>query len=623
LSAKVVFVVMPFAERISPALGVSLLQRALAIRGIPARIAYPSVRFATLIGNGLYDEIAYGHPRTDALLGEWLFANALHDIEPRKVDAYLSDLLDTSTPDFVRAALAVRERASQFVDDCVAEIVAGEPQIVGFTSSFQQHVPSLAVAKRLKARAPDTTILFGGANCEGDMGRETLARFPFVDAVVSGEGDTVVPVLVERLLLGESIADLTGVFVRGEADAPAHNTPIERDLDALPYPDFSDYFACVPPNERADSRLNFETSRGCWWGEKSHCTFCGLNGSTMTYRKKSAARAMAEIEHLSRTYDVRRLAATDNILDAGYFTTLLEELPERDLGIELFYETKSNLRKDHVRILAEAGVRSIQPGIESLSSAVLGLMRKGVSALRNIQTLKFCKGYGITVTWNMLYGFPGESPLDYAAMERLVPMLTHLAPPSYIGRLRLDRYSPMFERPEAFGIVDIEPAPAYARVYDLPEESLHRLAYYFTFNYADGREPEVYARGVECAVGEWKAVHDGSDLIAVDNGTTTIVCDYRPVALHPLTVLLGLERCVYLACDEVRSVDQIHDCARAAGIVDATPSAIEACIANFIERRLMVREGSVALALAVLLGGHASRAVRQRFVAARETLVVD
>ena len=368
-----------------------------------------------------------------------------------------------------------------FVERCVDEILASVPRIVGFSSSFQQHAASLAVAKRLKERAPQTIVLFGGANCEGDMGRETVAAFEFVDAVVSGEGDAIVPVLVERLLRGSC----RGIYpaytcAAMRANRPA-NAPAIVDLDALPYPDFSDYFAALPDVAAAETRLNIETSRGCWWGQKHHCTFCGLNGSAMAYRKKSPKRAVDELEALARTYGVRRFAATDNILDAGYFTTALADLARRDLGIELFYETKANLREAQIRALADAGVRSIQPGIESLSTPVLVLMRKGVSALRNVQTLKWCRAAGIAVTWNVLYGFPGESPDDYRAMEALVPLLAHLTPPSYVGRLRLDRYSPMYEAPAS-----VRPHGRRARArlrapLRLPSASLRRLAYYFTF----------------------------------------------------------------------------------------------------------------------------------------------
>ena len=72
-------------------------------------------------------------------------------------------------------------------------------------------------------------------------------------------------------------------------------------------------------------------------------------------------------------------------------------------------------------LLARAGVRSIQPGIESFSDSVLRLMRKGVTGLQNVQLLKWCRELGLRPYWNLLWGFPGEDPQEYARMaERLV-----------------------------------------------------------------------------------------------------------------------------------------------------------------------------------------------------------
>ena len=60
-------------------------------------------------------------------------------------------------------------------------------------------------------------------------------------------------------------------------------------------PDFDDYFGAAQAPSYCDTvvRLSAESSRGCWWGAKSHCTFCGLNGGTMAFRAKSAERFAA------------------------------------------------------------------------------------------------------------------------------------------------------------------------------------------------------------------------------------------------------------------------------------------------------------------------------------------
>src|SRR5207244_4488072 len=100
---------------------------------------------------------------------------------------------------------------------CLAEIVDARPAIVGFTSVFQQHVASLALARRLKTARPSTYVVFGGANCEGVMGAENLRQFPWIDAVVSGEADHVFPALVRQVLRGESAPEMAGVRTRARA----------------------------------------------------------------------------------------------------------------------------------------------------------------------------------------------------------------------------------------------------------------------------------------------------------------------------------------------------------------------------------------------------------------------
>jgi ribosomal peptide maturation radical SAM protein 1 len=172
-------------------------------------------------------------------------------------------------------------------------------------------------------------------------------------------------------------------------------------MNALPYPDFDDFFAefnATGFKATWQPRLFFETSRGCWWGEKKHCTFCGLNGQTMEFRSKTGARALEELTAIVAKHPGCEIQVVDNILDMRYFNDFLPALAASGVDVELFYETKANLKKDQVRQLRDAGVTSIQPGIESFSDNVLTLMRKGVTALQNIQLLKWVEARFFTPT---------------------------------------------------------------------------------------------------------------------------------------------------------------------------------------------------------------------------------
>lgn len=200
----VLLVSMPFGPLLSPSLGLSLLQPQVRARGITCRIEYFTLPFAERIGEPLYSRITTeNRVMARAFVGEWIFSHALFDWSRGHDERYLSEVLlkppawlgRSPTPPPGRAAIremrAAAAIASAFVDQCADRIVMLTPRLVGFTSVFQQHLASLALAKRIKTRLPETVVVMGGANCEAAMGVETVRQFPFVDAIVSGEGDEV------------------------------------------------------------------------------------------------------------------------------------------------------------------------------------------------------------------------------------------------------------------------------------------------------------------------------------------------------------------------------------------------------------------------------------------------
>ena len=139
--------------------------------------------------------------------------------------------------------------------------------------------------------------------------------------------------------------------------------------------------------------------------------------------------------------------------------TFCPQLSAARCDLEIFYETKANLKKDQLRTFYSSGVHAMQPGIESLSTPILRLMRKGVTALQNIRLLKWCAEIGITPAWNLLYGFPGEPAQEYARMAELIPSLVHFTPPTFTP-IQMERFSPYFDRPAEFGIELTGPLPA-------------------------------------------------------------------------------------------------------------------------------------------------------------------
>jgi len=554
---KVVFVNMPFAG-LRAAIGPSLLKAHLAERGHEATVLYLNLRFAEELGSFDYDFIADRAP-TQSLAGDWVFSSCLYGPRPASDAAYLESLTARfgryDPAGTLRATIArARAETEPFLERCLDDPVWEQYDVIGFTSTFTQHVASLALARRLKERFPDKTLLFGGANCEGAMGVALKRLFPFVDYVCSGEADLSLPALIDALAEGRDPSTIPGVISEANGGRGAAPSPERvRHLDDLPVPDFSDYFGTVPSEMSARRGVLMETSRGCWWGEKHHCTFCGLNGTSMTFRSKSATRVLDELDTQVERYRPTFIEMVDNILDMHYFQDLLPALRARELRLGLFYETKANLTKEQVFTLRASGVEGIQPGIESFSSDVLKLMRKGTTTLQNIQLLRWCQEAGMKVFWNLLYGFPGEDPEDYRTMAGIVDQLTHLQTPQGVGRIRLDRFSPNFESAGELGLCNVRPDQSYLHIYDESEADLAQLAYYFEHDYLDRREPGDYAAELEAAVWRWFGPAGRGAHVYLDRGDDLAVWDFRPVAKRRLTVLTGLDREVYLLCDRQRS----------------------------------------------------------------------
>jgi ribosomal peptide maturation radical SAM protein 1 len=608
----VLLVSMPFGPFLSPSLGLSLLQPQVEARGLTCRIEYFTLPFAERIGEPLYSRITTeNRAMSRAFVGEWIFSHALFDWDAAHDERYLTDVLmkppswlgrnptRPPAPSQVRAILKARDSAAEFVDWCAERVVAARPSIVGLTSVFQQHLASLALAKRVKALLPDTFIVLGGANCEATMGRETVRQFPFVDAIVSGEADRVFPELALQATGRAPRVDLPGVvtpaIVAAVSGQPtAHTAPAVNDLDALPYPDYRDFFEQFERSRLGSTwqpSVFVETSRGCWWGERMHCTFCGLNGETMAYRSKSAPRALAELTHLSASHPDCDIQVVDNILDLQYFKTLLPELAARKLPVSLFYETKSNLKKDQVRLLRDAGVLTIQPGIESFSDRVLKQMKKGVSGLQNIQLLKWCKELGVHPIWNFLIGFPQESPEDYFEMAGLTTRVCHLPRPSGVSVIRLDRFSPNFTQAGMLGFTKLRPLPFYEFLYDLPEPARQNLAYYFAYDYKVPQNVAHYADPLVRSVHAWKTTWRHAELVSVDLDERLFVFDTRPRAAAPISVLDGDDRRLYQACDAIADGGRFDPEARQR-------------LDRFAERGLMLHDGGKYLSLAVPIGDY-------------------
>jgi ribosomal peptide maturation radical SAM protein 1 len=523
---RIALVNMPFAAVNTPSIGLTQLRSVVHKRlrdRVSVDILYINQDFARHFNRHLYQAVTEMGEHHNSGLGDWFFRQAAFPNLPDNTQEYLQRYYPQRSQQALTYRTIIQEkrkRVPDFLSNVISRYELDNADLVGFTSMFAQNVSSFALARMIKERNPGVITVMGGANCETPMGQEIVKNVNKIDFVFSGPGLKSFPEFVGHCLAEdvEKCHSIPGVFSKANLARPTPEMTPGSPATASPYPVESVQIAAIGsalaaavpraemigigeeldidniieldyepflqtleknfPDGEVKPRLFFETSRGCWWGQKAHCTFCGLNGSTMSYRAMSPEKALQQFGSILAYSDrCDDFSCVDNIMPKTYLTDVFPFL-EVPPNVTIFYEVKADLSEEEMKILQRARVRDIQPGIESLATSTLKLMKKGANAFQNLTFLKNCLMYDITPEWNLLIGFPGEGADVYKTYVDDIPKLIHLYPPSGAYPVRFDRYSPYFVQAKHYGL-DLHPVDYYRLVYPFDEAVLNSLAYYF------------------------------------------------------------------------------------------------------------------------------------------------
>jgi len=283
---------MPVALTTVPSFSLGLFKALLNERGIPSTVIYNNLRFLEKFDANFYAFLE--RSPANHLAGEFLFGKAV-GWKPAKDDEDYYKLLRETWPcslsilpvvePFWRKMPQMRDKAVEFISDAADEVLSFRPKIVACSSMFQQNMASLALLRRVKEKSPDIITLIGGPNCMGESSTAMAESIPWLDYVFSGEADEVFADFCAALLSdGKDIPEERlpyGAVKKGMNSREKAPFRVSKNLDSLPTPDYSDYFAALensPLKENITPGLLVEGSRGCWWGEKKACSFCGLGG---------------------------------------------------------------------------------------------------------------------------------------------------------------------------------------------------------------------------------------------------------------------------------------------------------------------------------------------------------
>lgn len=611
----ILLIVPPFRTGRLPAIGVSQIKANLLEAGFPCRVLYLNMDFMHMIGATLYELIGEYFQ-----LGDFIFSHVLFERDRETFEASV-ELLSKNPlnpiGDFGKLLSSVfphtktrdimwplARKAMEFTEAAAEKILAQRPWIVGFSSMMAENCASLASLSRVKRSNPDIVTIMGGANCSGEMGEELLSSFPQLDYVAQGDADHSFVELVRNLRDNRVSKPVAGILSRqyhGDL-TDSSNFLKSEDMERLPYPDYDDFFQQMKAFREIrikDIKLPFEMTRGCAWGARHRCSFCGIDGASYATRRKSAERVINELEMLIDHYPASQYHCSDSFMDGERYHTILPWLSRNSKVRNLFFETSGALPENHVKKLAAAKALGIQPGIESLSNPTLKLMGKPTNAQKNIQTLKWCREKGIFCSWNYLMGVPGESDADLDEIVKRIEAIHHLQPPrNEVGLIWVQRFSKYFDSPSQYGLEPLQLVPLMYYIYPFPENSLRRLSYMFYNNFSVKRmRAHGYLKLKEVA-GQWYKSHRRSHLVVARRKERSYILDTRVFRRKFWHRLRGLKSEIYEFCGRSRPLAEIVQ----AFAARAGQQEVEASLHELLENRLMLYIDGRYLSLAIRMG---------------------
>jgi len=305
-----------------------------------------------------------------------------------------------------------------YIQNYINEILKFNPKIVGFSVNVASLYSSLLFAKMLKERRSDIKIVFGGPLFCVPSDIESLLNEGIVDIIVLGEGEET---FAELSLFIENNIDLNkckGIcFKKDNKIIKTENRPLLKNLDELPFLDFSDLpLENYDPPGHLGRHISLITSRGCIWS----CVFCGPRAYWQGYRTMSARRIYEEIKfHLNNHPEIEHIEFLDLLFNGNM--KVLEEfcdlMIKRPLKKKLKWHANVVIRPEMTeeicRKMKEAGCHHLTFGIESGSQKILNLMRKNYKVEDADTVLRNVHNAGITVTCNFMFGFPYEAEEDF------------------------------------------------------------------------------------------------------------------------------------------------------------------------------------------------------------------
>ncbi len=290
----------------------------------------------------------------------------------------------------------------------LSRILYEKPDAVSFSCYIWNIRAVLSLCKKLKQALPEVKIILGGPEVSYNQD-EILSLNPTVDFVVSGPGESPVPVLLNSLFL-ENETDIPSVSRRIGERIHIDRREAEPDETVSPY--CKEYF------DSLGGRIAYiESSRGCPFS----CAFC-LSGRLGKVRYTDLERVKNEMVRLSalgagtvkfvdRTFNCHKERAKEilGFILEHYGRAIVE-------GTCFHFEIAADLlTEEQLEIIEKlpAGAVQFEVGIQSFNTKTLEAINRRTDLERVVTNVKRLLSFGnCHIHIDLIAGLPEE---DYAS----------------------------------------------------------------------------------------------------------------------------------------------------------------------------------------------------------------
>jgi hypothetical protein len=248
--------------------------------------------------------------------------------------------------------------------------------------------------------------------------------------------------------------------------------------------------------------------------------------------------------------------------------------------------------------MRDSGMREVQIGIEALSSRLLKKLRKGTTAIQNLEIMKNCEALDIKSVSNLILQFPASDEHDVAETLKILEFALPFYPLKAVN-FWLGLGSPVWQQPKKYGLSAVFNHPKWA--YLFPQEIYRKVPFFIQACRGNLTYQKKIWRPVKEKISLWQKqyadVHarpGDLPILSFRDGGDFIIIRQRRFQAEPASHrLISASRSIYLHCQKPRSIKAIFS-----EFPDIPGDKIIKFLRMMVDKKLMFEENNKYLSLA-------------------------